>query len=224
MASGGPTGDFNRSLSPEASESRGCVHSSLCSPKRSGHGFSRRYSAIRVALPFAILAPPLPRFGMAVGGTRQFTAGHRVGFRGLRWVLSSGSPSIEALHLEKISARVSHACPPRLRMSWLSLRTLAAVKPGAEELAFRGYLLSRFVSPQFESVNFRQWSYLAVIASSVVFGLLHRDRWIVATIAGVIYAVAIVGRGKSWGDFGRLVVTNALLSALVLGSGRWSCW
>ncbi len=116
--------------------------------------------------------------------------------------------------------------PAAARMSWLSLRTLAAVGtvPLAEELAFRGYLLRRFVSPQFESVDFRRWSYLAVIASSVVFGLLHRDRWIVATIAGVIYAVAMIRRGNLWDAFAAHAVTNALLSALVLGSGRWYYW
>ncbi len=116
--------------------------------------------------------------------------------------------------------------PAAARISWLSLRTLAAVitVPIAEELAFRGFLLRRFVSHQFESVDFRRWSYVAVIASSVVFGLLHRDRWIVATIAGMVYAVAMVRRGNIWDAVAAHGVTNAMLAALVLSGGKWYYW
>lgn len=116
--------------------------------------------------------------------------------------------------------------PAPARTAWLAFRTLATIStvPLAEELAFRGYLLRRFVSPQFDSVDFKRWSYLAVIASSLVFGLLHRDRWIVATIAGVIYAVAMVRRGNLWDAFAAHAVTNAMLAAWVLSGSRWYYW
>lgn len=116
--------------------------------------------------------------------------------------------------------------PAPTRIAWLSLRTLAAIStvPLAEELAFRGYLLRRFISPQFDSVAFKRWSYLAVIASSLVFGLLHGDRWIVATIAGVIYAVAMIRRGNLWDAFAAHAVTNAMLAAWVLSGSRWYYW
>jgi exosortase E/protease (VPEID-CTERM system) len=116
--------------------------------------------------------------------------------------------------------------PAAARISWLSLRTLAAVTtvPIAEELTFRGFLLRRFISPQFESVDFRRWSYMAIILSSLVFGLLHQDRWIVATIAGVIYAVAMVRRGNLWDAIAAHAVTNAMLAAWVLSTGKWYYW
>ena len=116
--------------------------------------------------------------------------------------------------------------PAAARISWLTLRTLAAVitVPVAEELAFRGFLLRRFVSPQFESVDFRRWSYPAVIASSLLFGLLHRDRWIVATIAGVIYAVAMIRRGNLWDSVAAHAVTNAMLAAWVVSGSHWYYW
>jgi exosortase E/protease (VPEID-CTERM system) len=116
--------------------------------------------------------------------------------------------------------------PTPARIVWLSLRTLAAIStvPLAEELAFRGCLLRRFVSPQFDSVDFKRWSYLAVIASSLVFGLLHRDRWIVATIAGITYAAAMLRRGNLWDAVAAHAVTNAMLAIWVLSSDKWYYW
>jgi exosortase E/protease (VPEID-CTERM system) len=116
--------------------------------------------------------------------------------------------------------------PAAARISWLSLRTLAAIitVPIAEELAFRGFLLRRLVSSQFESVDFRRWSYMAVIASSLVFGALHRDRWIVATIAGLIYAVAMIRRGKIWDAIAAHAISNAMLAAWVLFGSKWYYW
>jgi exosortase E/protease (VPEID-CTERM system) len=118
------------------------------------------------------------------------------------------------------------AMPTPVRIAWLSLRTLAAIStvPLAEELAFRGFLLRRLVSPEFESVDFGRWSYVAISASSLVFGLLHGDRWIVATAAGVIYAAAMVRRGNLWDAVTAHAVTNLMLAAWVLSSGKWYYW
>ena len=56
--------------------------------------------------------------------------------------------------------------------------------PIAEELAFRGFLLRRFISPDFEAISFQTFSWFALLASSVIFGLLHGQRWIAGTLAG----------------------------------------
>jgi exosortase E/protease (VPEID-CTERM system) len=116
--------------------------------------------------------------------------------------------------------------PAPARITWLSLRTLAAIStvPLAEELAFRGFLLRRIVSPEFESVDFGSWSYIAISVSSFVFGLLHGDRWIVGTIAGAIYAIAMVRRRNLWDAFVAHAVTNAMLAAWVLVGGKWYYW
>jgi CAAX prenyl protease-like protein len=96
--------------------------------------------------------------------------------------------------------------------------------PIAEELAFRGFLLRRFISPEFEAVSFRQFSWFALAASSVLFGLLHGERWIAGLIAGIIFALAVTRRGR----FGNAVVAhataNALLAVDVLVFHRWGLW
>ena len=116
--------------------------------------------------------------------------------------------------------------PAPARAGWLTFRTLAAVVtvPIAEELAFRGFLLRRLVSADFESVDWRRWAFFPVLISSVAFGVLHGDRWLAGTMAGVLYAAALHWRGRIGDAVAAHAVTNAMLAAWVLMSGNWSLW
>ncbi len=115
--------------------------------------------------------------------------------------------------------------PPWPRAAWLVIRTLAAVTtvPIAEELAFRGFLLRRVVSADFESVRFRDCGYTALLISSLLFGILHGDRWVAATLAGIAY-VSLVRRGRIGDAVVAHATTNALLATCVLALGRWDLW
>ncbi len=112
------------------------------------------------------------------------------------------------------------------RFAWLALRIVGAIVtvPIAEELAFRGFLLRRFISPEFETISFRAFSWLAFVASSILFGLLHGQRWIAGTIAGLIFASVVTRRGR----FGNAVIAhttaNALIAVAVLAFGHWDLW
>jgi exosortase E/protease (VPEID-CTERM system) len=112
------------------------------------------------------------------------------------------------------------------RLSWLIFRTLAAVVtvPIAEELAFRGFLLRRLVSSDFELVDFRRFTYFALAGSSVVFGLMHGDRWLAGTVAGVVYALVMLRRGHIGDAIIAHATTNALLAVMVLAGGNWQLW
>jgi CAAX prenyl protease-like protein len=105
-------------------------------------------------------------------------------------------------------------------------RTVAAVitVPIAEELAFRGFLIRRMSSAEFESLNPRHFTYIAVLVSSVAFGLLHGDRWLAGTLAGLIYAVAFLRRGRIGDAVVAHATTNALLAVCVLLGGKWDLW
>ena len=112
------------------------------------------------------------------------------------------------------------------RFTWLVLRTLAAVVtvPIAEELAFRGFLIRRLMSADFESLSVRSFSYVSLLASSVLFGLLHGDRWLAGTVAGLLYAGVFLRRGKIGDAVIAHATTNALLAGLVLFSHKWYLW
>jgi exosortase E/protease (VPEID-CTERM system) len=112
------------------------------------------------------------------------------------------------------------------RMAWLTFRILGAVitVPIAEELAFRGFLLRRLVSADFESVAWRAFAWMPFVISSIGFGLLHGDRWLAGTIAGMIYAFAMLRRGRIGETAAAHAVTNALLAIYVLATGNWQLW
>ena len=116
--------------------------------------------------------------------------------------------------------------PSPARITWLVFRTVAAVitVPIAEELAFRGFLIRRLTSADFETLSSRHYTYVAVLVSSVAFGLLHGDRWLAGTLAGLIYAVAYLRRGRIGDAVVAHATTNALLAVCVLLGGKWDLW
>lgn len=118
------------------------------------------------------------------------------------------------------------ASPSPVRIAWIAIRTLAAVVtvPIAEELAFRGFLLRRLVSLDFDSVPLRGLHWLALLASSVVFGLLHGGRWVMGTAAGVSYGLIQARRGRIGDAAAAHAVSNALLAAYVLIFQQWQFW
>jgi len=111
-------------------------------------------------------------------------------------------------------------------IAWLTFRTLAAVVtvPIAEELAFRGFLIRRLISSDFESLDARRFTYFSVLVSSVAFGFLHGGRWLAGTIAGLLYAASLLRRGRIGDAVVAHATTNAWLAAWVLFRGNWHLW
>ena len=107
---------------------------------------------------------------------------------------------------------------------WLTLRLLSAIVtvPIAEELAFRGYLIRRIMSLDFESLSPRAFTTASLLISSLAFGALHGSRWIAGTIAGLLYAAVFVRRGRIGDAVVAHAITNGLLAASVLVTGQWN--
>jgi exosortase E/protease (VPEID-CTERM system) len=118
------------------------------------------------------------------------------------------------------------ASSAQVRVIWIAFRVLAAVVtvPVAEELAFRGYLLRRVISPDFESVSPKNFTWLGLLISSVAFGLLHGNFWFAGILAGVLYGLAVVRRGRIGDAVVAHATTNALLAAYVLTFHQWHLW
>lgn len=115
---------------------------------------------------------------------------------------------------------------PVARTIWIGFRVLAASStvPLAEELAFRGYLLRRLMSPHFESVPFTRLTWQSLVASSLAFGLLHGRLWPVGILAGLIFALVQRSKGSIGDAVAAHAVANALLAVTVLGFGQWQFW
>jgi exosortase E/protease (VPEID-CTERM system) len=111
-------------------------------------------------------------------------------------------------------------------LAWLALRTLGAVAavPIAEELAFRGFLLRRLTAADFDRVDLRNVSLIALLGSSLAFGLMHGSRWFAGSLAGLAYALVARRRGRIGEAIAAHAVTNALLAAWVMARGDWRLW
>jgi exosortase E/protease (VPEID-CTERM system) len=108
---------------------------------------------------------------------------------------------------------------------WLALRTVGAVVtvPIAEELAFRGYLMRRLVSRDFESVAPTSLPWPSLLVSSVLFGALHASI-VAGTLVGLIYGLVYSRSGSLASAVVAHAVTNMLLAGYVLATGSWGLW
>lgn len=124
-----------------------------------------------------------------------------------------------------VPAALAQASVPA-RTAWIALRVFGAVVtvPIAEELAFRGFLLRRLACADFESVAWRTFQWLPFVISSIAFGILHGERWLAGTLAGMIYALVMMRRGRIGEAVIAHAVTNALLAVFVLATGQWQLW
>jgi exosortase E/protease (VPEID-CTERM system) len=130
------------------------------------------------------------------------------------------------IHPDNVIASGLASLPVPGRVAWLIFRVLAAVitVPLAEELAFRGFLIRRLMSADFETLNPKTFSYVAILVSSVAFGILHGGRWTAGTLAGLLYAWAFLRRGSIGDAVVAHATTNVLLALWVLIGGNWYLW
>ena len=112
------------------------------------------------------------------------------------------------------------------QVSWITFRALTAVLavPIAEELAFRGFLLRRLISSDFELISPRRFTWFALLASSLAFGILHGGNWFAGTLAGLLYGAAVIRNGRIGEAVIAHATTNALLVAYILAFHEWHLW
>jgi exosortase E/protease (VPEID-CTERM system) len=112
------------------------------------------------------------------------------------------------------------------RAAWIGCRAAAAIitVPIAEELAYRGFLMRRLVSANFESVSLRSVPWSAIIISATLFGITHGRLWIPGILAGLGFGVLAVRTGKIGESVAAHATTNALVAMQVLLFGQWQLW
>jgi CAAX prenyl protease-like protein len=136
------------------------------------------------------------------------------------WVLLERMPEAPSRLGDQLAA-----LPVWLAVAWLAFRLAGSVLivPLAEELAFRGYLLRKLTSRDFERVDPRRFSLIAFFGSSLLFGALH-GRWIAGALAGMAYAYAVYRRGRISDAILAHATTNGLLATYVLAFRTWYFW
>lgn len=108
---------------------------------------------------------------------------------------------------------------------WIIFRIAGSVVvvPLAEELAFRGYLIRKLISNDFENIPPQTFTWLSFLGSSISFGVLH-ERWIAGILAGMGYALILYRRGSIGDAVVAHMTSNALIAFFVLAFGNWSLW
>ena len=134
---------------------------------------------------------------------------------GASYVLAPRAPIPDALA----------ALPTALKVVWILARVIGSVLlvPIAEELAYRGFLMRRLTNEDFESVSYRSVSWIGVLASSVLFGLMHGDMWAAGIVAGLAYGLIAKRAGLAESVLAHSV-TNGLIAVCVLVAGQWQLW
>jgi exosortase E/protease (VPEID-CTERM system) len=115
------------------------------------------------------------------------------------------------------------ALPAVSRNTWVIQQILASVgiTPLAEELAFRGYLLRRLRTAEFESLLPQQAGRAALSVSAMVFGLCQGVLWLPGVMAGAVFGLLYMRTGRLGEAVAAHVTVNALTAAAVLGGSQW---
>jgi exosortase E/protease (VPEID-CTERM system) len=116
------------------------------------------------------------------------------------------------------------AASPSLRWGWITCRVAATVLtvPLAEELAYRGFLMRRLQTADFDSLGYQRVGWFAIAVSSIVFGAAHGALWLPGCIAGVAYAWIAKRRNQLGEAVTAHMTTNLLVASVALASGNWA--
>lgn len=108
---------------------------------------------------------------------------------------------------------------------WIAFRIFGAVAlvPVIEEVFWRGYLMRRLDCADFASLSPELVSRFAVVASSFVFALAHREL-LAAFVTGIIYAWLFQLTKNLWSAIAAHATTNLLLATYVLYTGKYEFW
>lgn len=100
---------------------------------------------------------------------------------------------------------------------WAAVRILGTVVlvPVIEELFFRGYVQARL------DTGSPRARVLAVAVSAGLFALLH-GRWIAAGLAGLVFSLLYLGRGRLADAIAAHAAANAVIAAVAAWRGDWS--
>jgi exosortase E/protease (VPEID-CTERM system) len=101
------------------------------------------------------------------------------------------------------------------RLGWILLAAVAV--PFAQELAFRGYLLRRMATTEFESLKPSAAGLWPWLASSCVSGALQGPQWLPATLVSVLYGWIFMRSGRLGESLAAHALTSVLLCAAAWG-------
>jgi uncharacterized protein len=113
-------------------------------------------------------------------------------------------------------------------MAWfyvaVHLVGMSVIVPPVEEIFYRSFLYRYFVKLDFLAMPLGQFHALSFVVTSVLFGLMHPDRWLAGIICGLAYQWLVVRKNRLGDAMTAHAITNLLLGLWILWKGAWSFW
>ncbi len=109
---------------------------------------------------------------------------------------------------------------------FIALRIVGSVGlvPILEELFWRGWLMRWLIRPDFEAIPLGKYTHYSFWVTAALFAAEHGSYWDVGLLAGILYNWWMVRTGRLGDCIVAHAVTNGLLAAYVLYTGRWQYW
>jgi CAAX prenyl protease-like protein len=109
---------------------------------------------------------------------------------------------------------------------YISVRILGSsiIVPPLEEVFYRSYLYRYFVKTDFLAIPLGQLHKISFLVTSVIFGLMHPDRWIAGILCGLAYQWLVIRKDRLGDAITAHAITNFLLGIWIVWKGAWDFW
>src|SRR3954454_17723230 len=100
----------------------------------------------------------------------------------------------------------------------------SVVVPPLEEVFYRSFLYRYFVKTNFLTMSLGQYHALSFFVTSILFGLVHPDRWLAGIICGLAYQWLVLRKGRLGDAMTAHAIPNFLLGLWVIWKHAWNFW
>ncbi|MFM8880428.1 MAG: CAAX prenyl protease-related protein [Verrucomicrobiota bacterium] len=112
---------------------------------------------------------------------------------------------------------------PALGWAFVGVRVLgrSLLVPMIEEVFYRSFVYRMVMRPDFLQASLREWNLRAFAVTCLLFGLSHPDQWLAALLCAALYQGLVLRSGRIGDAMLAHGVTNGLISAYAIATGRW---
>jgi CAAX prenyl protease-like protein len=95
------------------------------------------------------------------------------------------------------------------------------VVPMIEEVFYRSFFYRYVAGADFLSIPHRRWHPTAFVVTCLAFGLAHPGQWLQGIVCGAAYQWLVIRKDRLGDAMAAHGVTNLLISAYAIATGKW---